>query len=46
MEQSYLIALSAGTAGHSVDMDNLNKDPCLLLQPEPRLEQKAGRNEE
>lgn len=46
MEQSYLIALSAGTAGHSVDMDNLNKDPCLLLQPEPRLEQKAGSDEE
>lgn len=46
MELSYPIALSAGTAEHSVDMDNLNKDPCLLFQPEPRVEQKAGSNEE
>lgn len=44
MELSYLIALSAGTAEHSVDMDNLNKDPCLLLQPEPR-ERAKGREQ-
>lgn len=34
MELSYLIALSAGTAEHGVDLDNLNKDLRLLLQPE------------